>query len=702
MLTANSTLQHGRYRIIRPVAQGGMGAVYEAYDNNLNNRVALKEALLNEPALRRAFEREAQRLDRLRHVALPTVKDHFTEAGGQYLVMEYIDGDDLGKMLKLRKRPFPVADVLKWADGLLDALIYLHRRNPPLVHRDIKPANLKLTPDGQIILLDFGLAKGGLTQQTLAGQSLYGYTPGFAPPEQIEGQGTDERSDLYALGATLYALLSANTPDDPLTRRKYIKRGYPDPLLPINQLNSQVPPHVAQALQQATAIERSHRPTNAAEMRAMLNVPQVPQPIAPDLSTITPTPGQPTTLLTQTPSHTQPVASQVGPVSNVSPSNNNRMPLFLGVIMAAVLLIGVLLGTYVADNGGNDEPVIVLTEPPAPTEVIVVIPDPTETRLPTETQLPTETATETQLPTETATETPLPTEISTETPLPTETATRTPLPTETATETPLPTEVPAAGATRIAQTDGMVQVYVPEGDFEMGSADDDPDAFDDEKPRHAVYLNAFWIDQTEVTNATFSDFLNEEGNQVEGDVTWLTEEGERVLIEQVNGTFEPKNGFTDHPVVEVSWYGANAYCAWAERRLPTEAEWEKAAGGTDGRKYPWGNEVPTGDLANYSGAGANDGYERTSPVGNYPAGASSYGAFDMAGNVGEWVSDNYDSNYYAFSPRQNPVGPLALKTKVFRGGSWFEPAPGIRVRSRGRFNTDFRNFSIGFRCARSP
>jgi len=355
MLTKNTTLQHGRYRIIRSIGQGGMGAVYEAYDNNLSNRVALKEALVNnDPTLLRAFEREAQRLDRLRHVALPTVKDHFTEGGGQYLVMDdraCIEGQDLREMLKQRKQPFPVQQVLAWADTLLDALTYLHTRKPPLIHRDIKPANLKLTPDGQIILLDFGLAKGGLTRQTLVGGSLYGYTPGYAPPEQMEGEPTDQRSDLYALGATLYALLTGEAPDDPISRRKYIERGLPDLLLPANQVNAQVPPHVAQVLQQATALEPAQRPNSASQMRAMLKAPRT-QPVAPRLSTIGPTYPQQVTQSTQTSSPSQPMASQLAPFSSVhtgSGGDNKQMLLSLAMI-AAILVIGILVGAYIVGN----------------------------------------------------------------------------------------------------------------------------------------------------------------------------------------------------------------------------------------------------------------------------------------------------------------------------------------------------------------
>jgi serine/threonine-protein kinase len=191
----------------------------------------------------------------------------------------------------------------------------------------------------------------------------------------------------------------------------------------------------------------------------------------------------------------------------------------------------------------------------------------------------------------------------------------------------------------------------------------------------------------------FAAFLGEMGNQVEGDVTWLAEDG--ALIEKVNGSYQPKDAFADHPVIYVSWYGATAYCQWAGRRLPTEAEWEKAAGGTDSRKLPWGNEPPNESLANVSSYVGG-----TSPVGNYPAGASPYGALDMAGNVWEWTYDTFDENYYDSLPKDNPQGPRTQRAKVLRGGSWANIARGARVRNRDGYVADFRDENRGFRCAK--
>ena len=272
MLTPDTVLQ-SRYRIIRQLGQGGMGAVYEAIDQRLDTTVALKETLFAEERLRKQFEREARLLARLHHPALPRVSDHFTEADGQFLVMQYIPGDDLSEMMTRKRAPFPANQVLTWADQLLDALDYLHTQDPQIVHRDIKPQNLKLTSRGQIILLDFGLAKGqaGEISRVTTSASIFGYTPNYAPLEQIQGLGTDTRSDLYALGATLYHLMTDVKPPDALTRAAAIVNGQPDPLLKPSEANAAIAPELDQVLLKAMAQNRDQRYATAADMRAALH-----------------------------------------------------------------------------------------------------------------------------------------------------------------------------------------------------------------------------------------------------------------------------------------------------------------------------------------------------------------------------------------------------------------------------------------------
>jgi formylglycine-generating enzyme required for sulfatase activity len=265
---------------------------------------------------------------------------------------------------------------------------------------------------------------------------------------------------------------------------------------------------------------------------------------------------------------------------------------------------------------------------------------------------------------------------------------------------PAPTAAPTygQGKTQTRSADGMEMVYVPAGEFLIGSTAAGLKAVDDEQPQHTVYLDAFWIDRTEVTNAQYVQFLNVLGEYrgtCEGQdciETKVEDEDSHVLRQ--DGRYVVESGFEDHPIVEVTWYGAQAYCKWAGVRLPTEAEWEKAARGADGRMYPWGSDAPDCSKAQYG-----DCSGRTVPVGTRLAGASPYGALDMAGNVWEWVADWYDAAYYGSSPAQNPQGANSGERKVFRGGSWGYLPKFIRTTDRARNRPTYAGFNLGFRCA---
>ena len=255
-------------------------------------------------------------------------------------------------------------------------------------------------------------------------------------------------------------------------------------------------------------------------------------------------------------------------------------------------------------------------------------------------------------------------------------------------------------------------VYVPEGAFQMGITEAQFQEaveqcvnegmkkavceawFSSQKPVHAVTLDGFWLDRTEVTEAQFAAFLNEVGNQEEGGVTWLDLEDGSELIKQDDGDLQPLGGRGVYPIIDVSWYGARAYCEWAGARLPTEAEWEYAARGPEGHIYPWGDKDPTCGLAQYSECSGS-----TVPVGSLPDGASWCGALDMAGNVWEWVEDWYVEDYYANSPSENPTGPLSGEYRVLRGGGRNSPSS-IRSAIRSWLNPDRRDVYFGFRCAR--
>ncbi len=266
------------------------------------------------------------------------------------------------------------------------------------------------------------------------------------------------------------------------------------------------------------------------------------------------------------------------------------------------------------------------------------------------------------------------------------------------TETIEPTSVPnlGGGSTQISTADGMVQVYIPAGAFQMGSEDGDSD----EDPVHEVYLDAYWMDEHEVTNAQFVEFLKDQGNQTEGSTIWLDVGDPDVLIEKSGGEWIPDSGYGDHPVVEVTWYGARAYCEWAGRRLPTEAEWEKTARGElEGKKYPWGDESPVCEAGAINGAQYYGCSGSTIPVKSYAP--NGYGLYDMAGNVWEWAADWYDGDYYSSTPYENPQGPDDGTYRVLRGSSWLDNSDSLRVANRFGTNLDDSYYNVGFRCAAS-
>lgn len=267
MLESGKILQE-RYKVERQIGQGGMGSVYLATDTRFNSTVAIKETLVSDENFQKALMREARLLNSLKHVALPKVSDHFVEDKGQYIVMEYITGDDLYETMERTGEAFPIEDVKVWAEQLLDALEYLHGQENPIIHRDIKPQNLKLTPQGQIILLDFGLAKGNPTDANYhtAANSIFGYSRHYASLEQIQGTGTDPRSDIYSLAATLYHLVTGKAPADALTRVMNVMNEDRDPLQPANLLHEQVDGRFSLALDRCMSLNANLRPQSAHEM----------------------------------------------------------------------------------------------------------------------------------------------------------------------------------------------------------------------------------------------------------------------------------------------------------------------------------------------------------------------------------------------------------------------------------------------------
>jgi serine/threonine protein kinase len=394
MLTPGTTLQ-GRYKIVRQLGQGGMGTVYEAVDQRLDTTVALKETFFADERLRKQFEREARLLARLHHPALPRVSDHFSEGEGQFLVMQYIPGDDLSEMMTQRRGgPFPAEQVLMWADQLLDALDYLHTQEPQIIHRDIKPQNLKLTARGQIILLDFGLAKGqaGEISRVTTAASIFGYTPNYAPLEQIQGLGTDSRSDLYSLAATIYHLLSGTKPPDALTRAASLVNGQPDPLVPATQLNPAVAPEVSSVLQQAMSQNREQRFGSAVEMRKALHRTEQTSTVINrgEAQTVLRPPAAPTLAAsTQIARERRTVATgETTVVRPLAAGSRRRLFAVLLAASAVLLIVATGLGFYMMQNGDG---AIVQVGTPSPSPELSAAPtvEPTVTPVQTPESTPT-------------------------------------------------------------------------------------------------------------------------------------------------------------------------------------------------------------------------------------------------------------------------------------------------------------------------
>jgi formylglycine-generating enzyme required for sulfatase activity/tRNA A-37 threonylcarbamoyl transferase component Bud32 len=661
-----------RYRVLEQLGQGGMAVVYKAYDARLERDVALKVIRTeNIPPtqldkLMKRFEREAKAQAQFAHNNIVHVYDYGKYENAPYLVMEYLSG---GTLKTLTGQPIPYQQAAKLLAPIADAVAYAHARN--VLHRDVKPSNILITKEGKPVLSDFGIAKILEAEGTaLTGTGLGIGTPEYMAPEQWHGQPVVQ-TDIYGLGVVFFELVTGRKPYEADTPAAIVQLQVLEPLPRPSELVPDLPEKVERVLFKALALKPEDRYESMATFGKVLaklgqgvsveveekTLEEIPVAVeAPSDSRSEPLSVEPRVSVQERETSDDLI---VQPVHERGKKKLSWLWIALGLLFVFAMIAG---GIGLAIASGEIAGVRA-----------------------------TRTATATVAPTKTQTE------ISTSTP------------TATLTHTPAPTL--GIGSTFVRVQDGMEMVYIPAGEFEMGaiadlgyevcqSVRDDCvwSWFVDEEPVHSIYLDAYWIDRYEVTHAQYAAFLNEMDNQSEGGVTWLDAQDEHVNIHRSGEIWSVDSGYGHHPVFEVSWYGAVAYCEWVGGRLPTEAEWEKAArGGLAGKLYPWGNEAPTCTLGAENGAQHKKCGGQTVDVGNYAPNA--YGLFDMAGNVWEWVADWYDSSYYASSPTENPQGPTSGTLRVVRGCSWGDSRSGLLVSNRGYFAPDDTNNGSGFRCA---
>jgi serine/threonine protein kinase len=519
-LEAGNVLNN-RYRILKSLGKGGFGEVYQAWDQRLDGPCAVKRNLQPSTEVHRQFEKEARLLFKLQHIGLPMVYDYFEELGEQYLVMQFIEGEDLQSMLN-RQALISLQQALAWIEQVCAALNYLHTRQPPVIHRDIKPANIIITPEGRAVLVDFGIAKAGDIQQ-MTSTGARGVTPGFSPPEQYGPSGTDAQSDVYALAATLYALLTGKPPDDALL----ITLKEKPPVQPAYIANPKIPRRISDAIQAAMVLTRTERTRSVSQFVAALRE-QIGEAGIPAQPPMIPTHVQPL----------PPAGTQSQPVEQSISGRRNYRWLIWSTIFALVIVVASFLAWW--SNQGKKENDL---QPTAAT----LEKQATQIALQQQTTVEAEAREKTRRA--------------------------------------AATDTPAAPASQIIDGKGVPMVLVESGPFEMGMSADQ--AYEDCQklyidgtcerswftrmgPVHTVYLDAYYIDQFEVTNASYAQCVADGACTPPQDVSSYS-----------GDPYYGEAQYNNYPVINVSWEQADTYCRWRDNgtRLPTEAEWEKAARG---------------------------------------------------------------------------------------------------------------------------
>jgi serine/threonine-protein kinase len=648
----------GPYEILGEIGRGGMAIVYKALDPRLGRPVALKvlmPQLTTDPAFVERFQREAKMAGRLQHPNIVTIYDVGEIRGTYYIAMQFLDGQTLQQIIA-NGVALPLDETKAIVAQVADALDYAHSQG--VVHRDIKPTNIMVGRDGRVTLTDFGIARAAEDSRLTGTGQMIG-TPHYMAPEQVQVGAADRRTDVYALGIVLFEMLTGRVPFQATTPLAVLhKQAYEPPPSP-RSFNPALPVSVEGVLQVALAKDPQQRFRSAGQMVRALEGGESFVPLPPD---------EPPTV--------------VGPVpAPVWRRERKGLLLALFAVGAvAIVLFIVVLAT--AGGPGGETPL-----PPASTTRVASVTRSSAT--PSSTEVPVVPPTNTPAPVP-------PTNTSTSV-LPTDTPVR---PTWTPTSPP---------DVEPMSQDPVPMVSVPAGCFLQGSTSSQIEAaaqlclasesapnpktycarssFEDEAPQHQVCLEEFRIDQFEVTNARYQACVR----------AGMCSPPQQTSSNR-RDFYYGNDAFADYPVVYVTWYNARDYCSWAGKRLPTEAEWEKAARGESGAEWPWGHAFARG-MCNTRPAGSAVNSSDTVVVGGFDACASPYGAMDMVGNVWEWVDDWYARDYYSRQVRDNPTGPATTGKKVFRGSSWNSNVGGARAASRAGTDPGGAYFDIGFRCA---
>ena len=728
-------MQLGKFEILEEVGHGGFGTVYRANDTTLDRIVALKvlhDQYNSDQKFIESFKREAKFMARITHPNVVQILEVGDLDGQIYIAMQYFDGGSLEQKITAGG-PLPLKDAIRMLNQVARGLEAGHKIG--LIHRDIKPANILYNQDGFIAISDFGVAKSikqGSVETTSSFNQFAG-SPYYIPPELWQSKGNlSPAADVYSLACVFYEALTGeilflgNTYEHVLTRHvleaPVFSKSLPENLVDLLSVAlAKNPSDRYQTMNDflmatRAALESKKTRTEKTESPGKADViNELPKPLAPGEITFD-------QLVRRSQGQTPPQRQTVKPVEQkppVIPPIESRQP-------AADLQQKPIEPTLPAKEIA--QPTVEV--PPKPRSVPQPQPQPptpgvkpgnvnfkpfTEVH-PENTETPSIPPTPLPLAPEFQQASPTTQQFSDEgpdqvNPIP---APKTPKkkkifipilissgvillisllivfrnsifpsPTEqitgnqtaqTQTATPLPTSV------KFRIKDGMEMVFVPEGTFEMGSNTGD----DDEKPVRQVNLDGYWIDKYEITNAQYAQCVSEGACSEPGSLSSYTRE-----------TYYGDVTYANYPVIHVTWYQAQEYCQWIGGNLPTEAQWEKTARGTDSREYPWGNETPDYSRANYD-LSIGD----TTAVGSYPSGASPYGAMDMAGNVWEWVRDGFD--VYSPNETNNPTGPSDTVYRTIRGGNYFDLPSAIRSAYRFYGEPDLSGYDIGFRCILPP